>query len=355
MNDTIQFYYQCKRCKKYRTYNKKDMKRHINKVNICKLSDNNVQNNNWREESLNKIIDDINVDIDVDVEDTTTDNNNKCEYCRRVFSRRDCLTRHLKNCLVKICKERDKLRECHPALCLGVTAKRKIIDEVNYEHKEFNDYSLILDNNNNNNNNQEQISIPCEPCEWEIYDVSKITSNNFNYTDFSYYNGLCLLQLPHEEDYRDKHFSNDVKIRLFTSISYPCLLYEFMKNHNNVNIIPENEKTSIVYKKNGFVRMNNDILTLETTLKLKRYFLKNYQNFKYFHPLMDNDLYKTLCEGIYRCIIKKSDIDYKEDYLKIFENNKKIFDINDIIAKNNFRILEFDFKSQIIKKQFIYF
>lgn len=377
MDNKINFYYQCKRCK-YKTYNKNDMKRHVLRVNICEDL-TNYKNKNWKNESLEKVI--INFDYSSlqlkendnlikslendDIQSLCkTENGNdtekekgsekpqsnkvaiKCEFCKNTFSRKDSLNRHLNSCLIKNCKEREELKKLN----------------------EENNYALILNDNNNEiiskynqfknlveGKKEEQIVKYNKPNVWELYDISTITSNNFSYTDFSYYKGLCLLQMPFEDDFRDKHFSNDMKIRLFTSISYPCLLYEFLKNQNNVNVIPENDKTSIVYKKDGFVRMNNDILTMETTLKLKKYLLKNYQNFRDFHPLMDDDIYSSFCESIYKSILKKSDFDYKKDYLKIYEYNKKVFNIEEIIANNNFKILEFDFKSQIIKKQFIYF
>lgn len=265
-------------------------------------------------------------------------NKNKCNYCTKIFSRKDSLNRHLEGCLVKIFKESQ--------------LKKKLEEE---KLKRIKDYQA----NNNSlppSKNVEVIEYNKNKIyDWELYKHSLIPHQPIQYTDFSYYKGLCLIQMPFEDEFRDNHLTQDTKIRLFTSIHYPSLLFELMKNHHNINVVPESKETSIVYKKNGFARVNNDILTLETTLKLKKYFLKNYMEMKNFHPLMDNELFTIISDTLYKSILKKSDEDYKMDYLRIYDKNREHFNIEEIIKKNNFLIEDVGIKDFILKKQFIFF
>ncbi len=287
--------------------------------NLDNQSNNNIENQPQKSESLV-----------VYNNNNNNKNDNQCVYCQKIYSRKDSLNRHLQSCLVKYLKEKE--------------IKNKIKDDK---------YKKGLKENKNNL----QI-LPYQKKkiqDWELYSSSLIQYTPIQYTDFSYYKGVCLTEMPFEDDFRDNHLTNDTKIRLFTSIHYPSLLYELMKNQHNVNVVPENKDTSIVYKKNGFVRVNNDILTLETTLKLKKYFLKNYLEIKKFHPLIDTELYSVISDAIYKSILKKADQDYKLEYIKIYDNYKDTFKIEDIIRENKFLVEEANMKDFIFKKQFIFF
>ncbi len=374
------------------------MKRHLNRKIICDLSDelkDNFNNTNWKEESLEKIIVDLpsnilsentqknpestlndifnnlyptdinQIDVsqesvedslkkkyktnekndnDQDVvdpsgsEDKNSKNLHNCDYCKKKYSRKDSLTRHLQSCLIKYFKEKQKIQ--------------KMEEEKRIKEQDFKD-------NNNSIPPSKNLEVVTHKknkiYDWELYKSIIPYSPPIKYEDFSYYKGVCLIQMPFEDEFRDNHLSNDTKIRLFTSIHYPSLLYELMKNQHNANVVPENKETSIVYKKNGFIRVNNDFLTMETTLKLKKYFIKNYMNIKNFHPLIDSDLYSVMSDNIYKSILKKADVDYKSDFLKIFEYNKELFHIDEIVKNNNFLIEDMDMKDIILKKQFVFF
>ncbi len=361
------------------------MKRHVNRKKLCDIS-NDLKNIfdavNWKKDSLEKIINPLDITIlennivnneveniftnlntssneklneDLNInnsndntnleedlknkynKDSNKDNKEyKCNYCTKIYSRKDSLTRHLESCLVKYFKENQ--------------IKKKI------EQDKLNDFVHNKNSLPPSKNLQVVDYNKRKKYQWELYSSSLIPYQpNIEYNDFSYYKGVCLIQMPFEDEFRDNHISFDTKIRLFTSVHYPSLLYELLKNQHNINVVPENKETSIVYKKNGFVRVNNDFLTLETTLKLKKYFLKNYLEIKNFHPLIDSDIFSVISEAIYRSIIKNADIDHKSDYLRIFEHNREFFNIEEIIQNNKFLIEDLNMKDFILKKQFIFF
>ncbi len=324
--------------------NNNDIDNIFNNLNI-----NSFSNNLLIEDDFNNVIinnDNNNNNLEEDLKNKYSNNNNnndkknkneyKCNYCTKIYSRKDSLNRHLESCLVKYFKENQ--------------IKKKI------EQDKLNDYIQNKNSLPPSKNLQVVDYNKRKKYQWELYSSSLIPYQpNIEYNDFSYYKGVCLIQMPFDDDFRDNHITFDTKIRLFTSIHYPSLLYELLKNQHNINVVPENKETSIVYKKNGFIRVNNDILTLETTLKLKKYFLKNYLEIKNFHPLIDSNIFSLISEAIYKSIFKNADIDHKADYLKIFENNKELFNIEEIISTNNFLIEDLNMKDFIVKKQFIFF
>jgi len=151
--------YICYRCN-YTTNQKCNMKTHINRKNICIAAFNDIEIDkcknyillgykyedyiNIMNSSNNKFINTKSTitTTQSSITDTQSHNNIECEYCNKVFNRKDSLTRHL-----KVCKTKYNI----------INGLKNKINELESNNKELNNIINKLKNDNKklNNDNEE--------------------------------------------------------------------------------------------------------------------------------------------------------------------------------------------------------
>lgn len=279
--------YQCYRCFYY-CKNKKDMKKHLIRKNICvrKMESYHFEESKLEELSLlNKsdeeliIIDENNDSNEIEIQSnwvfdidefhhilelTKNNNNKKCCFCSKEFFRKYELIRHLENYQCSILKIK----------------KNKNIIQNNYiENKTINNINNINNQkiNNQNINNQQINNILIN-----VYNNSK----NMNENGEKILNGF-------NEDWDISKIDLQKKLLLFVSDNkYSNTMEEILKNDKNMNILlGENENESIVFQEDKFVNVNNDEIIVRTMYKLYNHLLKFYNEIKE-EDLMNKDLNK---------------------------------------------------------------
>ena len=270
--------YQCYRCF-YHSINKRDMKKHLIRKNICgrKLESYNFDENKIEEltllkKSVNELIItenkekqciEINKNWNYDENDfkkiiEIMRNNNKtsCCFCDKNFFRKYELLRHLENFQCHVLKEK----------------KNKSIINSNYvENKTINNF------NNNQINNQQ---------------INNILINVYNHSQNKDENGEKLLN-GFNEDWDISKIDLQKKLLLLISDNkYSNTMEEILKNDKNMNILlGENENETIVFQEDKFVNLNNDEIIVRTMYKLYNHLLKFYSEIKE-EDLMNKDLNK---------------------------------------------------------------
>ena len=253
--------FQCYRCFYY-CKNKKDMKKHLSRKNICSRK---VESHNYEEEKLeylsllNKSDDEI-IIIEEEKEDDNkydnwnydesqlkeiiekTKNNNikKCCFCNKIFFRKYELLRHLENHQCNILKNK----------------RNKHIINNNY-----------IDNKTIQNINNQQIN--------------NISINVFNNSNVVNENGDKILN-SFNEDWDISKIDLQKKLLLFVSDNkYSNTMEEILKNDKNMNVLlGENNEESIIFEENKFLNVNNDEIIVRTMYKLYNHLLKFYTDIK---------------------------------------------------------------------------
>ena len=254
--------FQCYRCFYY-CKNKKDMKKHLSRKNICGRK---VESLNYEEDKLeylsllNKSEDEI-VIIDNEenedekkyedwnydeqqlneiIEKTKNNNRKKCCFCNKIFFRKYELLRHLEN---------------HQCIVLKDKKNKNIINN-NY-----------IDNKTIQNINNQQIN--------------NISINVYNNSNVVNENGDKILN-GFNEDWDISKIDLQKKLLLLVSDNkYSNTMEEILKNDKNMNVLlGENNDESIVFQEDKFLNVNNDEIIVRTMYKLYNHLLKFYTDIK---------------------------------------------------------------------------
>jgi len=269
--------FQCYRCFYY-CKNKKDMKKHLTRKNMCGRK---IESHNYEEDKLeylsllNKSEDEIIIIKENDeeenelilkkyenwtyneeelkniIEDTKSNNRKKCCFCNKMFFRKYELLRHLEN-----------------EQCLNLKQKKnKNIINNNY-----------IDNKTIQNINNQQIN--------------NISINVYNNSNVVNENGDKILN-GFNEDWDISKIDLQKKLLLFVSDNkYSNTMEEILKNDKNMNILlGETENESIIFQENKFMNVNNDEIIVRTMYKLYNHLLKFYTDIKE-ENIAGNDLKK---------------------------------------------------------------
>jgi hypothetical protein len=259
--------FQCYRCFYY-CKNKKDMKKHLIRKNICGRK---VESFNYEEDKieylslLNKSDDEIiiikeeehivgqYVDWKYDenelkqiIDKTKNNNNKKCCFCNKAFFRKYELLRHLENNQCSVLKEK----------------KNKNIIHNNYiDNKTINNQNI-----NNQINNQQ---------------INNISINVYNNSNIVNENGEKIMN-GFNDEWDISKIDLQKKLLLFVSDNkYSNTMEEILKNDKNMNILlGENENDAIVFQENKFMNLNNDEIIVRTMYKLYNHLLKFYTDIK---------------------------------------------------------------------------
>jgi len=161
-NKTDNNIFKCERCNA--TFKRKDhLERHSNKKKPCSPQNNPHNPKNEPNDSI-KILKIQNEEID---EDEVIDNegellvDNQCEYCKKIYSSKYCLTKHKKgNCGKK--QEIDELEQMKTQIELLKQEKTNLEENYNKQSKEINKLkkrpNVNITNNNNNTVNNIQLN-----------------------------------------------------------------------------------------------------------------------------------------------------------------------------------------------------
>lgn len=266
--------YQCYRCFYY-CKNKKDMKKHFNRKNICgrKVESFNYEENKIEELSLiNKLEEELIIidneeelenkyleweydDIELKniIEKQKNNNRKKCCFCSKIFFRKYELLRHLEN------------NQCH----ILKQKKVKNIIQTNYI-----DNKTI--NNNQQINNQQ---------------INNISINIYNNSNVVNEKGETIMY-GFNEEWDISKIDLHKKLLLFISDNkYSNTMEEILKNDKNMNILlGENDNDAIVFQENKFMNVNNDEIIVKTMYKLYNHLLKFYTDIKEEEDFMNKDL-----------------------------------------------------------------
>lgn len=260
--------YQCYRCFYY-CNNKKDMKKHLIRKNICirKLESFNYSENdlinlsltNKSEEEIiiskeEEYIEDQYVNWNYDekelkqiINKTKGNNHKKCCFCNKEFFRKYELIRHIENNQCVVLKEKKNKCNIQNNYIENKTINNQNIGNQQINTQQINNISINVYNNSNvvNENNEKILNGFNE--EW---DISKIDLQK--------------------------------KLLLFVSDNkYSNTMEEILKNDKNMNILlKENENDSIVFQENKFINVNNDEIIVRTMYKLYNHLLKFYTDIK---------------------------------------------------------------------------
>lgn len=272
-------YYECKRCNQ--RFNKNsDMKKHLERKKKCPR---NIESYKYTEDEINNI---SLTPVDSKTMAEFVEKKFKCEYCEKLFTRVDNLTRHKK----KVCKN--------------------LSNELNIENKTINNIenkTMIIENQTNTNiENQNNIIIINQP------------------------------QLkPFDTEWTIEHIDNYLRqIILLSENKYTNLLDEILKNKENLNVIIEKETDSALVYKNE--------TDLYVTMKIKEIVDKSMQKlYEQLNGFYTNLIDSTLSKKINLNIIDKEKkiLDNKfEDYCK----DDNIKDIVSTIFTNMYEKNKFD-------------
>ena len=259
--------FQCYRCFYY-CKNKKDMKKHLTRKNMCGRK---VESYNYEEDKieylslLNKSEDEIiiikeeeyvedqyidwkydEIELKHIIDKTKNNNNKKCCFCNKGFFRKYELLRHLENNQCSVLKEK----------------KNKNIIHNNYiDNKTINNQNI-----NNQINNQQ---------------INNISINVYNNSNVVNENGEKIMN-GFNEEWDISKIDLQKKLLLFVSDNkYSNTMEEILKNDKNMNILlGENENDAIVFQENKFMNVNNDEIIVRTMYKLYNHLLRFYTDIK---------------------------------------------------------------------------
>ena len=251
------FYYTCKRCN-LMFKQKNDIRRHIEKKNICEIKNNE---NNYTNEEL------YNMSLNKECEIKKNTKNNFCANCNKTFSKNSNYKRHVQD---KVCQKENKL------------------DNNEKNNTVINDNSINVDNTIINNgviNNINNINININVDNQKLrgfdqdWDVSKINKSDI----------LDILLNKHK----------------FTKT-----LQNILKNEVNLNVIINNDKNGFVYKSENdkYEPMKEDQIMQQSMNKIYKHLqnfyeetiktnLNNYDS-KYLDSI-NNDINKGYTQYLY--------------------------------------------------------
>jgi len=288
------FYFQCRRCE-YISKQKIDMKRHLDKVNKCKIIDenNNKLDTQLYFESLEPNTIDSGLDLNIEIKEKKL----FCEKCNMKFANKSNLNRHIKNS--KSCKKISK------------SSNNNIID-----NKIINNIQNIGVQNNIENIN-----------------IHNNIVNNFNINVKSL-RGF-------EEEWNTSNITDEMrKNLLFSDTRFTNTLKNILENDENLNVILKDESTGIVYKfKNDeYEAMHvKDILdiSMDKIYKYLRDFLKEAINIdnkdnesiineidKKYYDYKDNLKIKKDVNSYLKCIFNDNKNKSVEKFIEIIDEKK---------------------------------
>ncbi len=313
------YYYECFRCK-HTTKQIGEMKKHLERKNICIKKDNNcdlygkelydlsIKKRYKNEEEIKKLFEEnnknkenINTELESDLSKKTE--NIICDYCKKNYSSRSNLNVHLRNCNVKKLIEKD------------IKKKETLVITNNYNIQNIHNNQNILNNQNIQNNIIINIGDK---------DMKKESVEN--------------LLLPFFEIFDSSHIDDQKHIDLVLSNLYIETLGELLKNSVNLNyILYEDKETSLIFKNEDekYVSIDNIKIYGNLILKIKKYLLEGIEKIKilkpYYHPDIIN-VAEHYIKKKYNDYIRDEDSAYIEKFKNELNRKSKEF-ANDAIKK----------------------
>ena len=182
----------------------------------------------------------------------------RCDYCNKVFARKDNLTRHLKNrCLKKNNKEEEKLNE--------IIENNKKLNEIIEDNKKLNE---IIEDNKKLKEEVKKLKENQLKILKKVKSTKKITNNNVNNVNNGIVNNNIIVQLGKEELL--EIFSKKEQISILKK-GYSCLEYLIEYTHFNdkypqfKNILITNLQNDIGYQLNPDTK-NFDVINKDELL-----------------------------------------------------------------------------------------
>ncbi len=348
------YYYKCYRCD-YESKNMNDMKRHIERKNICKIDfhKEELDINEWYEESLkkrykdeDKIIEKYNEKLRLEREIEklgikVEENNNKieCEYCEKSFSSKSNKNTHIKHCIIKSIVLKEKKKENK-----NIDNDNDNTDDDSIKKLEEEEYIKMMNNKKEIIENKKKELIDINKNEKEEYEhyfnIINFLQKNIDYKEEK--NNVFLninktnIKIKKEneykvvsffEDYDVSHIDDQKYIDLVLSNFYIDTLEEILKNPVNINFVYMEMTNEIYVYKNEvdkYVLMENIFVLTNIIKKVKNFLLKGIEKIKEIKP------------------------NYHIDHLQIAEYHiKKKY--NDYIRGIDIEYID-RFKSEIIRK-----
>ncbi len=290
----IEEYYKCERCD-YECDQIISIKRHLKRKNKCKIKEglNYLNEKELYEKSIikkYKNTDAIKKKYE-EFKKKESENNEenkkeiKCEYCFRIFTRKNNLEQHYDSCKVK-----------------------SIIEGTNQELT-----NLTINNNSFNTTNIQN----------NIQNINYITLNLDKQS-------IDKMLIPFYDKFDTSHISNETQLDLLLCTLYEETLKEILKNNSNLNfyINQSKENNSLIYVENQKIdKVNNEVIYTEIWKKVKDYLLESLNELKIIkNKYNKNKFNNMIIETIEKEIIKKHSYLHSED--------KMIFNAVRDIVKN---------------------
>ncbi len=321
------YFFMCYRCN-YKTLCQTDIKRHIDRKYVCDIKNNdyNLNINDWKIKSLEKIVLNDNEIIKNIIEKKNNENESiKCESCEKTFFSRSNKYRHL-----KICKEKknNELEENNN------NTKDKDIDNNNEQPK------TLMTNNIQNNNIQNNIF---------FINILEETVNE---------ESIKNMILPFYSKFNTSHLSDLEQLNILINNSYVNALNELLKNNVNLNyFISDDDESMIVYKNMNekFVTEKKIVIYENIWNKITFTFLDILEKIKNQTPYQHPEIYQIwknkIIEKHNNFINKTNDKDYMSfinGVNLVNECNKERF-CDQYRAVNN-RLIRYEQKLKTLKK-----
>lgn len=334
-------YYECKRCF-YKTQLKKDMKKHLNKVNKC---DRTIDSYEYKDEDLEK----LSLTLNNSVYKKDNNSNETCSFCNKTFNRKFNLTRHLE----KFHKSEDSTLKNTEKIDNDKNIT-KLNNEQQLENNETTIGNIHINGEVSTNSNLNALN-----GEENILGNSNIIGDANNIGDVI--NNNIYLINGFDKAWSTEHM--DKCIKFFTILSkykFTNLLSEVLKNDNNLNVLLNDEtKNGLVYKNDDeqFVKMKETDIFSKSAEKLF-FELKNiFNEFKDMSDYLDEDVIKLLNAKEQDTTKKYSNYLNKEDIkegvnknMKDLFNDKRDKTLKIMKGKNKLDLEDYD-KDYVMKPE----
>lgn len=300
-------YYECKRCF-YKSYQKNDMKKHLDKKNLCIRT---IKSYNYKDEDL----------YSLSLNRIKRTNNFTCTSCNKNFSNNNNLKRHIEKSCTKSNSNENLILQEIPSEIININSESILTENLNLEILaetiDSKPESIQIGNNNNNINNVQN---------------SNINSNNISIN--------INITKSFDDDWDTSNIDINKKlVLLLTNSKFTKTLENILENEVNLNVlIDNNTNNGIVFNNNKYVNMNVKDIVKQTMIKLHKHLTE-------FHTDITNPNIFDIDKDYLDCNLKninhkfnkfQKDEDIQntvKDYITDIYNKKKVDTIHNYIHK----------------------
>jgi stress-induced morphogen len=279
------FYYSCKRCN-YFTKQKISIKRHLDKINKCRIIDKNniltdieLYNLSFEKKYMN-----IKDNNENNIESINIEEKYECNICNKTFHNKSNLQKHIKN---NICKNEKSIIE---SILCNICNKTF--------HNKSNLQKHVKNNICKNNNDNKSNNI--------VYNNGNIIINNtVNNNIINYININCIKGF--DEDWDVSQIDHEMKEKILMSKSkFSKTLENILNNDVNLNVILNDEVAGIVYStdKKKYEPMSKKDIIMQSMDKV-------FKHLKIFYDDIINNNINELSPYLLENIKKEFDHKYK--------------------------------------------